>query len=147
MTRWLTVTLALGLPVAGVCAQQNADDTKQLQGVWKAVAYEESGKKAIGARARLLEGMSWQFTGDQFIRRMEGQIDSQGTYKIDPSKKPKEIDLFDPQRKAHFVGIYELQGDTLRIRFNVRADTRPTAFTTEKGTRDHFLLVLERSKK
>jgi uncharacterized protein (TIGR03067 family) len=147
MTRRVLVTLALGLTVAVACAHEDADDKQKLQGVWKAAAFEESGKEAKGARARLLEGMSWEFKGDVFVWRMEGQIESKGTYGIDPSKQPKAIDLFDPQRKIHCVGIYEFQGDTLKIRFNDSADGRPKAFTTEKGTRDHFLLVLERCRK
>jgi len=135
------LTLALsGMPHAIDKAKKN------LQGLWMAVAAEESGKKAIGPRARLLEGMSWEFKGGEFVWRMEGHVELKGAYKINSSKKPKEIDLFDPQRKVHFVGIYELQDGALKIRFNADVDPRAKQFTTEKGTRDHFLLTLERSK-
>lgn len=145
--RGLLVSTALVLAVTVVHAQQNPDDGKELQGAWKAIAFEQSGKEAKGARIRLLEGMSWEFRGGEFAWRMEGQIQSKGVYKINPSQSPKEIDLFDSQRKIRSVGIYELQGGTLRIRFNGDGDPRPKAFTTEKGTRNHFLIELERPQK
>ncbi|MCI0641493.1 MAG: TIGR03067 domain-containing protein [Gemmataceae bacterium] len=148
MMRFVLVGLFSSLFIALAGAQEAVDkEKKNLQGVWIAEAFEESGKKAIGPRARLLDGMSWEFIGDKFIWRMEGHIEIQGTYKIDPGKKPKQIDLADPdRRKAKYVGIYEVEGESLKIRFHEDKEARPKAFTTEKGTRNHFLLILKRSK-
>jgi uncharacterized protein (TIGR03067 family) len=119
----------------------------KLEGAWVAVAFEQSGKKAEGARARLLEGMSWEFKGDEFTWRMEGKIEMTGSFKINAAKTPKEIDLLDSKRKATCVGIYEIEGETLRIRFHLDKDARPEAFTTKEGARGHILVVLNRTKK
>jgi uncharacterized protein (TIGR03067 family) len=144
MTKAL-VTLAVVLCVAVVCGQDQAEtEKKALHGNWDAVAFEEDGKQA---RARLLETLSCSFMNNEFVWRLEGTVQLKGTYKLKPEKKPKEIDLFDPDRKAKFVGIYEIQGGTLKIRFHQDKQPRPKEFTTEKGTRDHFLLVLKRAKK
>ncbi|MCS6896462.1 MAG: TIGR03067 domain-containing protein [Nitrospira sp.] len=149
MNRQLFVSLVLGLSAAVACAQVENEDHKKLQGIWKAVAFEEDGKEAKpnGPGARLLEGMSWEFKGDQCVCRMEGQIEFHGTFKIDPGKNTKEIDVYDSKRKLELVGIYELQGNNLKIRLNNKADGRPKTFTTMEGTHDQFLFVLERSKK
>ncbi|MCI0377519.1 MAG: TIGR03067 domain-containing protein [Gemmataceae bacterium] len=148
MMRFVLVGLFSSLSIALAGAQEAVEkEKKNLQGLWTAVGHEEDGKKAIGPRARLLDGMSWEFKGDAFIWRAEMHIELQGTYKIDPGKKPKQIDLADPdRRKANYVGIYEVEGDTLRIRFHEDKEARPKTFTTEKGTRNHFLLVLKRPK-
>lgn len=143
MNRRFLMPLAVGLTVAVAGAHQDADDKKNLQGVWKAVAFEESGKQAM---PRLLESISWEFKGDDFIWRMEGHIELQGNYTIDQRKKPKEIDLFEPKSKVKFVGIYDIENGQLKLRFHSDKEARPGTFTTAKETRDHFLLVLKRPK-
>ena len=53
----------------------------------------------------------------------------QGEYKLDPTAKPKAIDLVEPNGSRNTPGIYELDGDTLKICIAEGQNAvRPTAF-------------------
>jgi uncharacterized protein (TIGR03067 family) len=69
--------------------------------------------------------------------------------KVDPTKKPKQIDLTLVQEKGEgkpALGIYELEGDDLKLLIGDPAPSprRPTAFDSELGI---VLFVLKRDKK
>jgi uncharacterized protein (TIGR03067 family) len=66
--------------------------------------------------------------------------------KIDPTKKPKTIDLSSPQGQAMRLsqGIYLLEGDDLKI-CQSRAGARPTEFKTGAGNAT-TLMILKRIK-
>ena len=74
-------------------------------------------------------------------------FDFEFAYKLDPTKKPKAIDLeftSTPDRKGigmKFQGIYALDGDDLRICYD--AEKRPTEFT---GKGKSTLVVLKRGQ-
>ena len=71
---------------------------------------------------------------------------TEGPYKLNPAKKPKEITTTNDDGKTH-LGIYELDGDTLTICMHQEdgAD-RPTEFATKADTKV-VLVVLKREKK
>ena len=49
-----------------------------------------------------------------------------------------------PNKGKTFLAIYELEGDMLRICYDLAGKTRPTAFATEQGTK--LFLVRYRRK-
>jgi uncharacterized protein (TIGR03067 family) len=60
--------------------------------------------------------------------------DKQATFKIDSSKKPKQIDIFPKgDGPEKFACIYELTGDTLKV-CGAADGPRPTEFKSEAGT-------------
>ena len=67
-------------------------------------------------------------------------------------KSPKQIDLTmqtGPDKGQKYLGIYELDGDTLKLCFfedDLRAKKRPTAFAGAKEPRT-TILVLQRGTK
>jgi hypothetical protein len=57
---------------------------------------------------------------------------------VDPSKKPKTIDydvIDGPAKGKKLLGIYELEGDTLKSCFAAPDAERPTDFTGKEGER------------
>jgi uncharacterized protein (TIGR03067 family) len=78
-------------------------------------------------------------------RRAKDQIIAIVTFKIDPSKTPKTIDLYRPadgDKEANTgLGIYELTGDALKICVGIGTGTpRPTSFAdTQKNLSIVFL--------
>jgi len=107
--------IATGLVQAGDAKKDQAG----LQGTWKAT-FED--KKLV----LTLKGNTFTFT--------MGDENYQGTFKIDPSKKPKHINMT-VKKGDKFVdktslGIYELTGDTLKVCYSVAPNPRPTDFTS-----------------
>ena len=72
-----------------------------------------------------------------------------GTQKLDPSKSPKTIDVTVTEglnKGAVMLGIYEINGDTLKVCFDPEGKKRPTEFKSASGSAD-FVNVHKRVKK
>ncbi|HMF16726.1 MAG TPA: TIGR03067 domain-containing protein [Gemmataceae bacterium] len=109
-------------------------DTAGLQGTWKA----DLGEKKLVVT----------FKGNKFHVQI-GDENYKGSFKIDPTKKPKHIDMTvkegDKFVKMTSVGIYELKGDTLKWAANEPGkDVRPDEFAEREGM---LYAVLARQKK
>lgn len=134
--RGLLVVCSLGAFIATglVQAGDAKKDQARLQGTWKAT-FED--KKLV----LTLKDNTFTFTmGDEKYL---------GTFKIDPSKKPKHINMT-VKKGDKFVdktslGIYELKGDTLKWAANEPGkDVRPDEFAEREGM---LYVVLDRQKK
>ena len=66
----------------------------------------------------------------------------QVAYKLDPSKKPKQIDLLVEEGKTA-KGICSLEGTTLKLCVEKGDGERPTEFTAPKDS-NHILIVLKK---
>src|SRR5262249_14838532 len=124
-------------------------DEEKLQGTWTVVSMERRGKAAPADEVNAYKVI---IKGDLFTveDKREGKEEEQLKITLDPTKKPKAIDLIPQGRKkgrGTLKGIYELDGDTLKINVTKRENgERPTAFAS--GTdKDESLLVLKREKK
>ena len=121
-------------------------DRKRIEGTWKVVSFTINGNQSTGDVGKIIvvngaDG-SWNLTvNDQEL--------VQGATTINPSKKPKEIDITpttgDDKGKM-YPGIYEVADDTRKLCFAPTGKPRPTEFTSVAGT-DHVLVMFERVKK
>ena len=71
-----------------------------------------------------------------------------GTFKLDASKKPKQIDITptDGDEKDKVIhGIYSLEKDELKICIARGDKERPTEFESKEGS-GHMLVTLKRAK-
>lgn len=142
---------ALGLVVSGTAgtrADEKADlekELKRFQGTWSEESVETSGKKL---RIDGLKGMTVTFEGDKYAVKKGDDVLEAATIKLDPSKSPHAIDMTmteGPFKGAVILGIYEINGDTLKICFDPVGKKRPTEFKTGGGT--EILVVHKRVKK
>jgi uncharacterized protein (TIGR03067 family) len=116
-------------------------EKEKLRGEWKVTSAKRSGQdsdKPVGDVVK--------FDDDKFIVP-NGE---RSEYKLDPSKKPKQIDItpLDGKEKGKTIrGVYELDGDKLKLHVAYPDSTeRPTDLESKEGAMT-MSFVLERVKK
>ena len=133
----------------GARADDKADaekELKKLQGTWTFESVEVGGKEAPAADYK---SMTVTFEGGKFTVKTGDEVIQVGTEKLDPSKSPKAIDVTmteGPNKGAVMLGIYEIDGDTLKVCFDPQGKKRPTEFKSTPGSGD-FVNVHKRVKK
>ena len=124
----------------------NAETTiaSRLQGSWVMVSVEIMGMKRDAPQG---QEVVFTFKGNKLIISQGMGSEEEGAYKLNDSKLPKEIDLIDLKKngKETLKGIYQLDGDTLKIAFSGPGGgggPRPTAFTGK----DVGVVIFKRKK-
>jgi uncharacterized protein (TIGR03067 family) len=120
-------------------------DKEKLQGTWQLVSSIGNGEKTpedIAMRKRVI-------IKDDTITEKEGEKTiNEVTFKLDATKKPRAIDATPPGESGKdktFLGIYSLEGDTLKFCFTLPGQERPSDFTSDPGS-GWTLNVLKREK-
>jgi uncharacterized protein (TIGR03067 family) len=128
------------------------DDLGRLQGTWELFSAEQGGVDVTKDCQK--EGFRIEFKGDAWIQDTgpyHFYTAENSHIKLNPSKSPKEFDhvhsSIGPGKAFSFVypGIYELDGEMLKICFDVDAKSRPTALNA-KSSSGYFSAVLKRVK-
>jgi uncharacterized protein (TIGR03067 family) len=135
-----------GAMLAGGGADAVKKDKAALQGVWRVTASTSKGDKVP---AEDIKELFLIFKGDAIHIREGGKTQENFAFRIDPAKKVKEIDLtlkVGPQKGRVDRGIYEIDGDTLRICIQTNKDAlRPREFRSPAGS-EMWLVILQRTK-
>ena len=125
-------------------SQDAQRDKEKIQGTWKIVSLHAHLPKAELTK-EALKSAKVVMTADKMAFHFGKKID-EARFKIDPTKKPKTIDLVSDGKAA--PGIYKLEGDDLTLCWNATDSDRPADFTkVRKMGLDIRLLVLKREKK
>ena len=138
------VSMATILCAAAVWSQDAADERKLLRGTWLPTA-AELGENPFDEAT--LKSMKLVLDGDKYTVTVGKSIDK-GMTKIDPAAKPKTMDISGgdgPNKGKTFLAIYELNGDTLRVCYDLTGKARPGEFKTKKGEL-LFLATYKRAK-
>ncbi len=148
-TKRLALVLAAGLLLAANGQKPDAvkEEMAKFQGAWKAVSIERNGEKAIDDDDALKQ-LTLTVKGDTRTITAGDETVSVGTFKLDPSQKPKAIDITvskGPLEGKPLRGIYEIDGDTHKICLALEGDERPKEFTSKAGS-GHLLQVFRRAK-
>jgi uncharacterized protein (TIGR03067 family) len=139
-----TLIVASSAGPGGSAADGKAKDA--LQGAWVAEWAQRNAQAADDLRGHQLT-----FGGDRFTIRSKGKVIYQGTYIADSSARPATIDFRNTageMKGKTWLGIYELEGDTLKICDNADdvARGRPAAFVTDAGS-GQVLISFKRVKR
>jgi uncharacterized protein (TIGR03067 family) len=120
----------------GALARSNApaeDDAKLMAGTWVPASGELAGRKLSDDE---LKGQTLMIEGDRYTVTVVGKKD-EGTVKLDASKKPKQMDITGtngPNKGKTFLCIYEVEGDTLRVCYDLSGKAYPKEFSTKPKT-------------
>jgi RNA polymerase sigma-70 factor (ECF subfamily) len=120
-------------------------DARQLQGIWRVVVQEQDGQELSEERLQSANSRMI-FVGNQLRHRdtaPNGQdVGQDVTFTLDPTQSPKAIDL--KRNGQKLFGIYELDGETLKVCVDKNPGHRPREFSTQKGSQ-RILHVLKRA--
>lgn len=132
MGRRVIFTLSL-LALCSPAAWSADKDNAAIDGTWVPADAELAGKKFPD---EVRKSIKLVVKGDQYIVTVGAERD-EGTCKRDPSSKPRAIDItstFGPNKGRTILAIYEHDGDTLRVCYDLTGKDRPKDFSTKKGT-------------
>ena len=122
-------------------------ELKKFQGTWTFVSASSLDGKELPASE--LVGLVLTFEGAKHTVKKGNEVIQVGTQKLDPSRSPKAIDVTlteGPKKGAVMLGIYEIDGDTLKVCFAAEGNKRPTEFKSPPGS-ETFVNVHKRVKK
>jgi RNA polymerase sigma-70 factor (ECF subfamily) len=112
-------------------------DKEKLQGTWMPVAGKRGGAETRGSEELVLTS-ALAFEGDQYLMRTRDAI-TEGSFRLDPARKPRAIDLSIQGTNQRVAAIYEFDGEYLKLCLGSHGDERPTEFKT--SSRCTFLLL------
>ncbi len=145
MLNKLLASVTVFLAFTPFCHGDDAkSDTQALQGTWLPTTAELGGNKFPD---EILKTIKLVIKDDKYTVTVGTQPD-QGTVKLEPSAKPKSMTITGtegPNKGKMIPAIYELNGDTLRVCYNLGGAERPTAFETKAGTQQ-FLVTYKRQR-
>lgn len=137
------ISLLLAMSLAALAAEPTGD-ANAVQGTWSPTKAELGGRSMPDAvlksiSLKLDDGKYEVFVGDEPDR---------GIYTVDSTSKPRGMTITGtqgPNAGKTFPAIFEVDGDTLRICYDLSGKKRPTEFKSIAGTK--LYLVTYRRKK
>ena len=143
---YLKLSMAFAIAVllypVSVRAEDAAEQLEKMEGAWSVASAQEGGKEQTDDKSNKLiivikgDTLSFVFKGQPKTLDMK--------LKVEPSAKPATVDLISTVREGQVAqGIYELQGEGLKICWARNGKARPDGFRTKPGD-DRIFLTLKR---
>ena len=149
------VSVAMVLTAASVLAaeanrppQENsaksggANDRAAIQGKWDMVSINTAGRQLTDDAKK--KQLVVTITGDKMATYSDGKMLSNDNYALDPTKTPPTIDLWANDQLT--LGIYELDGDKLKMRLCELGEDRPTELAVDSNSPMDAWFVFARRK-
>lgn len=132
---WVLIVSA-SVALAADAAAQDKKEPDKLKGSWTVMSYERDTKQLPADKAKEIK---YDLADDKLT--LKAGIGFTGgkehAVKLDATKKPKQIDITpaDGRNKGKtFQGIYEIDGDKLKICVSAPDKDRPKEFATKDGS-------------
>ena len=116
-------------------------DLERLQRTWRLLSAMEDGKSLAEDKVKQTTIVIKDDTF-RFPQLAEDATSKAGTFKLDATKKPKQMDTVSTEKEV-MLGIYELEGDSYKVCFAPVGKPRPSEFTSKSGS-GNILQVWER---
>ena len=125
-------------------------DLDKLSGTWVTVSLVNDGKTLVDEKTPPKEASATKlvYDGNKWMIKVENKTVATGVFKIDPTRKPKQIDILDEsgaKNEKTKLGIYELDGDTYKYCLAQASKPRPTEFASKAGS-GNSLGIMKREK-
>jgi uncharacterized protein (TIGR03067 family) len=134
--------LALVILQTGKC--DDPKDSERVDGTWLGSKAELSGKPFPEELTRTI-----RITVEKGTYKVaHSGIVEEGTFKLDSSTRPKSLDMTgtNGQNKGkQLLAIYELDGDNLKVCYDLTGKNRPKEFKTTEGSQQ-YLVIYKREK-
>ena len=143
----LTVLSVLCWSPIGLAGSGDAKkDLDSLQGTWEVTKATFEGKE----KGPATEVKKLVFKGTQIIHLGDDKSEEPLLVELDPKQKPRAIDLwkdFDGEKRGPIRGIYQVDGDSLKLCWSVKIDgPRPKDFAPKAKSLQVYM-ELRRVKK
>ena len=144
MIRTIGLCCVALISLSSLRADDKADDWKCLKGTWnveKAVLRGQYATDTFKSAVLTLEEGKYSVAF--------GGVDDKGTVVTDTAKKPKQMTITGtdgPNKGKTIPAIYELDGDTLKICYELEKKAPPADLEAKEGTSTLFI-VYKRGKK
>ena len=97
--------------------KKKTDDAEAILGKWEFDKFDAGG--AMAPLDEFLKGMVFEFKKDGKLTisapAKQKQPAEEGEFKLDDTAKPKELDITVKKQEGTMKGLYELDGDTLKL--------------------------------
>ncbi len=136
--------LCAALLCASLAFAADKKDDAAIQGTWLPEKAELAGQPFPD---EIRKSIKLVIEGDKYTVTLGQKVD-RGTIGVDASGKPKNLDIVGsegPNKGKTIHTIYELDGDTLRVCYDLSGEGRPKEFQTKAGTQ-LFLVTYKRQK-
>jgi len=143
MKRISFITLVFAVSLAAFAAEPTNDATA-VQGKWRPTKAVLGGQPIPDA---VVKSISLKLDNGKY-EVFVGDSPDRGTYTLDSASEPKGMSITGtegPNRGKTFPAIYELDGDTLRICYDLSGAKRPAEFKSVAGTK-LYLVTYGRKK-
>jgi uncharacterized protein (TIGR03067 family) len=134
------------LTAAAPAGDKDAGDLDKLQGDWVTKSFVMDGGPL--PKEKQFPDRLMTIKGDAFSEFRNGKVAVRGTIKVDTSKTPKWLDATFKEGGPvgeTIEGIYELDGDSLKVCIGTPETDRPTKFGSTTGSKLR-LIQYERKK-
>jgi len=124
-------------------AADTAGDAKSLEGTWKQVKAQLSGQPMSDDLVKSITLKMDKGNYEVFV----GDKPDKGTYTIDSTTQPKSMTVTGtegPNQGKTFPAIYDLNGDTLRICYDLSGAKKPTEFKSIAGTKLYLVTYVRK---
>jgi uncharacterized protein (TIGR03067 family) len=125
--------------ISAASAADSKDDLKAMQGTWRPTSGESAGKAMAGD---VLKKTKLVIKDSKYTVTV-GEDPDQGTLKIDASRMPKTMDIISTggaNKGRRIQAIYEIDGDTMKICYDLSGKGRPKEFKTAPGSQLFFAI-------
>ena len=141
------ILIAMLFTAAAPQGESGDKDLDRLQGDWTTKSFLLDGGPL--PKEKQFPDRLMTIKDDTFSEFRGGKVAVRGTIKLDPTKSPKWLDATFTQggpTGETVRGIYQLDGDTLKVCVGTPETERPAKFESKSGTKMR-LIVYERKKK